>query len=476
MIFARFQELYSFLIATNSILVHTTTIMHLNRLNKIEAGILLCGDVLILYGSLFVSLFLRRLELPTRAVWESHIAPFGILILVWVLSFFIAGLYEKQTRVFKQRVLETVLKTQAINSVIGVLFFYFIPFFGITPKTTLFLYIGVSFGLIVLWRRVIVSLIGVRGHDTVMVIGTGSEMYELVEELHHNSRHGLVVSVSLDIATADDATIRKTIEAHLSDVDAIIIDTNHERIVPILPYLYGELFAGVRFIAMHKVYEQLFDRIPLSLITYNWFLENISNTRKIAYEGLKRLMDICIALPLLILACLSYPLVWLAITLDDGGTVFIRQERVGKNNKLIRIIKVRSMAHNSKDEQLLKDTGNVITRVGAFLRKTRIDELPQLWNVLIGDISLIGPRPEFPALVTRYEEEVPFYTMRHLVKPGLSGWAQMYHDEHPHHGVDVNQTRVKLSYDLYYIKNRSFFLDLKIALRTIDVLLSRKGK
>lgn len=118
---------------------------------------------------------------------------------------------------------------------------------------------------------------------------------------------------------------------------------------------------------------------------------------------------------------------------------------------------------------------NRVTRVGSILRTTRIDELPQLWNVLIGDISLIGPRPEFPEPVDRYSKEIPYYAIRHTVKPGLSGWAQIY-GEHPHHGVNIGMTSNKLSYDLYYIKHRSFLIDLKIALRTIKVLITFVGR
>ena len=116
-----------------------------------------------------------------------------------------------------------------------------------------------------------------------------------------------------------------------------------------------------------------------------------------------------------------------------------------------------------------------ITKVGNFLRKTRIDELPQLINVLRGDMSLIGPRPELPVLVKQYEQEVPYYRVRHLIKPGLSGWAQLYQKDPPKSTADAEKTRIKLSYDLYYIKNRSFFLDISIALRTIAALLSRSG-
>lgn len=116
-----------------------------------------------------------------------------------------------------------------------------------------------------------------------------------------------------------------------------------------------------------------------------------------------------------------------------------------------------------------------VTRVGGFLRVTRLDELPQLWNIVRGDLSLIGPRPEVPPLVQKYKQEIPYYNVRHLVRPGLSGWAQLYHDNHPHHGEAVEATREKLSYDLYYIKHRSLTLDLTIALKTIKKLLTRSG-
>ncbi len=124
-----------------------------------------------------------------------------------------------------------------------------------------------------------------------------------------------------------------------------------------------------------------------------------------------------------------------------------------------------------------KENENRVTRVGRFLRKARIDELPQLWNVLKGDLSLIGPRPEFQVPVEKYTREIPYYNVRHLIQPGLSGWAQIYHDEHPHHGDpdNIRKTKDKLSYDLYYIQHRSLALDVKIALRTLQTLLSRSG-
>ncbi len=225
---------------------------------------------------------------------------------------------------------------------------------------------------------------------------------------------------------------------------------------------------------MHKVYEDVFDRVPLSLLKYNWFLENVSVSPNVTYDILKRLMDILISFLLGVASLVLYPFVYLAIKLDDGGVLFSYQKRVGQNNHIVNIMKFRTMTI-ANDEGRWGKQENRITRVGKILRRTRIDELPQLWNVLKGDISLIGPRPEFPDPVKLYTEEIPYYNVRHIIKPGLSGWAQLYHDRHPHHGVDTKETKNKLAYDLYYIKNRSFLLDLTIALKTIKELLSRRG-
>jgi lipopolysaccharide/colanic/teichoic acid biosynthesis glycosyltransferase len=194
----------------------------------------------------------------------------------------------------------------------------------------------------------------------------------------------------------------------------------------------------------------------------------------VGYDALKRLIDISLSLVLGALSLLLYPFILLGIKFDDGGPIFIFQDRIGICGKRIKTIKFRTMTRD--DAGVLKDQkGNKPTKVGPFLRRTRLDELPQFWNVLRGDLSLIGPRPELPSLVAVYEREVPYYSTRHLIKPGLSGWAQLYHDNHPHHNANVDETRVKLSYDLYYIKNRSLFLDLKIILKTLKTLLSRSG-
>jgi lipopolysaccharide/colanic/teichoic acid biosynthesis glycosyltransferase len=177
-------------------------------------------------------------------------------------------------------------------------------------------------------------------------------------------------------------------------------------------------------------------------------------------------MDVSISLVLGVISLAVYPFVYLAIKLDDGGTVFFKQDRIGRGGRVIKIIKFRTMSEGVHPQ---------VTRVGDMLRKIRIDELPQLWNILRGDISLVGPRPELPDLVKLYEKEIPYYSVRHLLKPGLSGWAQIHQEKPPKFDVGYDETKTKLSYDLYYIKNRSFMLDLKIALQTIKTILSRSG-
>lgn len=168
---------------------------------------------------------------------------------------------------------------------------------------------------------------------------------------------------------------------------------------------------------------------------------------------------------------LFFPFVALAIKIEDGGNIFLTQDRVGKNGKIFKHYKFRSM--NVSDAGVwVTDEDSRVTRVGKFIRKTRIDELPQIWNVFRGDISMIGPRPDMIKLWKELSSEISFYQIRNIVKPGLSGWAQIT-QEFPPRTIDEN--RMRLSYDLFYVKHRSILLDLKIAIRTIKTLISRTG-
>jgi lipopolysaccharide/colanic/teichoic acid biosynthesis glycosyltransferase len=194
------------------------------------------------------------------------------------------------------------------------------------------------------------------------------------------------------------------------------------------------------------------------------------------YDLLKRLIDIGASACGLVLSAPIYPFVALAIKIDDGGSIFITQTRVGKFQRPIEIRKFRSMSGNDMGDYGARGKSVLsITRVGRWLRILRIDELPQLWNVLTGDLSIVGPRPELPALAAEYSAKIPYYNARYLIAPGLTGWAQMRHDRHPHHGANITETKEKLAYDLYYLKHRSLIMDVFVMLQTIRIVLTARG-
>lgn len=443
--------------------------------NRAEALFLFLGDAALLYLSLLFVLLLRYGLPLDQLIIKLHFLPFSLLFVSWVLVFFIAGLYEQHTLLFLKRLPYRLLRSVAINAVIAAVFFYFFPAFLITPRANLFLFLIVSSPFLFLWRLYGFMLLGARGKQPVLLVGSGAELRELEEELLGNSRYGIRLVSSIDVSKLGgmDFMEEGLRRVYAEGVTLVIIDARHAAVEPILPRLYNLLFSRVRFVDLCKVYEEIFGRVPLSLLRYSWFLEHVSAAKRRSYVFLKRLMDIAISLPLFALALVLYPFIALAIRLEDGGPVYIAQERVGQNGRPIKTYKFRSMARNEEDPT--RSSSNSVTRVGALLRRTRLDELPQLWSVLLGDMSLVGPRPELPKAVKHYTEEIPYYTIRHLIKPGLSGWAQIYHENHPHHAADVSETKVKLSYDLYYLKNQSLFLDVKIALKTIAILLSRSG-
>jgi exopolysaccharide biosynthesis polyprenyl glycosylphosphotransferase len=440
--------------------------------------ILLIGDIVVLYVSLWITLIVRYLRWPGGDLLQDHLAPFSLIFIVWLIVFYIGGLYERRTLILRDRLPRTILRVHLINSVIAVLFFYLIPYFEITPKLSLFIYLVISFGLLIVWRLYGFSALAPRQRQNAILIASGEELRELRDEVNHHPHYSIqfISSVDLDRTKDIDFTEEVVKRIFTEDVSVAVVDFKAEQAEPILSTLYNLIFSNIIFIDMHKLYEDVFDRIPLSLIGYSWFLDNISLRPKFAYDFLKRLMDIIVAIPFGLISLVLYPFVILAIKLDDGGPLFFFQERIGKNGQIIRIVKFRTMT--TTEAGIYDEAGktkNVVTKVGGFMRKTRIDELPQLWNVIRGDQSLIGPRPELPSLVKKYEQQIPYYGIRHLIKPGLSGWAQLHQDNHPHHAVAVEDTKEKLSYDLYYLKNRSFLLDIRIALKTVKKLLSFAG-
>ena len=395
-------------------------------LNRREPIILFAGDLMAFSIALWIALAIRYGSIPSADLLSRHWTPFSFLFLLWTFVFFVAGLYEKHTLVFKGKLPSLILNTQVANSLLAVVFFYLLPSFGITPKIVLAVYLVVSFLLIVLWRVSIVPRFGFRHRENAILIGAGAEMQELKEEMNGNERYNLKFVSSVNLNQLDGIAFQEEVveKVYSESVTSIVIDLKHEKADVILPSLYNLIFSNVRFLDMYKVYEEVFDRIPLSLVGYNWFLENISFSPHTMYDTLKRMMDIGIASVLGLIALIFYPFVIIAIKLEDNGPAFIMQERIGAGNRIIKLWKFRSM-RGSDAGKWVTEGDDRITRVGKFLRKSRIDELPQLWNIVRGDLSLIGPRPDIVAMGKKLADELPYYTVRNLIKPGLSGWAQI---------------------------------------------------
>jgi lipopolysaccharide/colanic/teichoic acid biosynthesis glycosyltransferase len=445
-----------------------------------EKLFLLFGDVLVFYLSLWLTLTLREFQLPSKDIWLQHAVPFSLFFILSVLVYFIAGLYDQHTSLLRSKLPYLVAYSQTITVVLAALFFFSVPYFGITPKTILVIFLAVSSALILLWRLFLVRYVGVRTQTGALILGSGKEIDELTQELEINARYGLRVG---HVFAPEDVEYSEKLQEQMLEfiteekITVVIVDTRDPAMVPLTPILYNLLFLHpqLTIVDASQLYEDIFRRIPISLLQDSWFIAHVTRKPFFAYNLFHRFFDIVLSLVLGVVTLVLFPFVVVAIKLEDGGDIFSFQRRVGKDNQPLDLVKFRTMT-NASDGGVLVDSEKVVTRVGHFLRVTRIDELPQLWNVLFGQYSLIGPRPEFGDAVSKYASEIPYYNARHLITPGLSGWAQLNHEKHPHHGVDIEETRNKLSYDLYYLKNRSLFLDLEIGLKTIKTLLSAAGK
>jgi exopolysaccharide biosynthesis polyprenyl glycosylphosphotransferase len=265
---------------------------------------------------------------------------------------------------------------------------------------------------------------------------------------------------------------------HHNHISELIVTATHN--------LPGETFQavmdayeqGITVALMPIVYEGITGRVPVEHVNNDWavVLLPIKNADGAfdPYPVLKRLMDIGIALVGLALFALILPFIAVIMWIDSRGSIFYSQDRVGRNGAIFRVYKLRSMIPDAEAATgaVFSSKGDPrVTRVGRFMRKTRLDEVPQLFNLLRGDMSFVGPRPERPEHVKRLQEKIPFYRTRLIVRPGLTGWAQVRYE----YGANDEDAMIKLQYDLYYIRHQSLLLDVNIMLRTIRKVISMSG-
>ena len=438
-----------------------------------ETTFLLIGDFFILALSLWIALLLRNFAVPPLSYFEANIIPFFPIFLLSLVVFYSAGLYEKQTRPIRRIMGSRILGAQAATAAIAAILFFVLPL-SIAPKTILVLYLIVSVFAESLWRfyRMKYELKSSE-RAPALLIGSGATVLELYDEVRGNPNYLIRFVRHIEASLLVEGEIASVVAAAIKDgVRVIVLDSSNPNIARDVPALYDFMVDGVRFQEFASLYEEIFDRVPLAHLDAGQLLETLPKQRAI-YDVTKRVFDIALATIGFIFAFPFVGTAALFLAFQDGSP-FIRHERIGKGGRTFRIVKLRSMLFDDHGDPELQKK-NRVTAFGRFLRKTRIDELPQLWNVLVGDLSFIGPRPELPKIAEVYEKEIPQYRMRHLIVPGLSGWAQINDADPPRGCADVARTRRKLSFDLYYLKHRSFGLDLAIALKTIRALLSFSG-
>lgn len=414
------------------------------------------GDTALLYLGLFLALAIRYASLPSADLWNQHFLPFSIINLLWILLFYIAGFYDAREKLFTT--LTNITKATITGGIMAVLFFYLFPHFGIAPKTILAIDIFISSASVWMWRKLFFYTLKKKTKIRIFFWNNNN-----AEELLNFAKY-----------LAGNPHLGYEIAPEISEADIILVPEKERQNPQTAKLLYDMILAGKTVIDFENFYESVTGKIPVSLISESWFLGNLKEINKQALEKFKRGFDVIFALFLFIPFLILCPLVMLGIKLNSKGPVFFKQKRVGKNGKIFEIIKFRSMINSAEKDgaQWAKEKDRRITLVGNFLRKSRIDELPQIWNIFKGELSFIGPRPERPEFIEELCKKIPHYSMRNLIKPGLSGWAQINFP----YGASVEDSAEKLQYDLYYIKNRSLLLDIIILLKTMAVIARHSGR
>lgn len=443
--------------------------------------IVLIGDIALIIMSLYLAPVLRFGVLldPSMVFGASDIGA----IIIYVLILYIFDFYNLDEKPGKASfVLQFLLAVIIANLIIASLFYLF----HLRPYSTVILIISglASLVSLVLWRFVFISLFVYAAPKTVLILGAGAAGKSLCNLL--KSRHDLKIAGFVDDdpdkqnlaidsynVIGKTADLMKTIKEY--NIDLIVVAVTTKRSVAFFQKLVEAKFSGVDVYEMPTFFEEFFGTIPVLHTTNMWLgFADISGVKRNIYNTkLKKIFDKSMAVIGIIIAFPFMLLTVILIKLESRGPVFYFQTRVGWGERTFGLIKFRSMKINAEANGAVwaQENDPRVTYVGKVIRLLRIDELPQLWNVLKGEMSFVGPRPERPEFVENLKKEIPFYSLRHAIKPGITGWAQVNYP----YGATVKDALAKLEYDLYYIKNVILPLDLIIIARTVRTVLFGKG-
>jgi exopolysaccharide biosynthesis polyprenyl glycosylphosphotransferase len=451
---------------------------------KRKQVILLLGDVFIFYLSLFGALAVRNLEVPTLYVLLNHIIPFSYAIVGWLAVYYTAGLYSLEIifevdKVFSRLGISVVFATLATAAM-----FYVLQVSSVSPKVVLFLFAVFTGILSAYWRLAYARLTGSRMlRMGVAFVGSNRAVEELLGDARALAGLGYAARLVLDESLSSPTSIagvavsseREELSRAVASNEVHVVVFANESGVPdeTRRLLFKLLESHPRYMRLVDFYELIFRRLPIGEIDETWILENFNLEERAGYLAAKRAIDILVGLTISLLSLPLLPLIALGIAIESRGPIIFSQTRLGRGSKLFTIYKFRTMRIESNDLAPTSKGDSRITRIGGFLRATRLDELPQMYNLIRGDMSFVGPRPERPELAARLEGEIPCYRQRLLVKPGLTGWDQVSGE---YHSPSIEDTYKKLRFDLYYIKNLSLSLDVSVFFKTILTVLLRTGQ
>ena len=452
--------------------------------------ILLFGDLIVIGLALIVALYFwamgdQWLKFSWQFLKERPPDWYYFLPIIWLAL--LLELYDPRRASKRADTIRGIAAAAAICTILYLAIF-FISEPKSLPRRGVAGFIGAVAILNLLWRLLYIRVFNAPAFlRRVLIIGAGragSILAEIIQKIKptpftvvgfidDDSKKQKAKISELPVLGSSNTLMAVIEKQYITDLIFAISGDMHDT-------LYSAILSaeelGIEVTTMPVVYEELLGRVPISLLADDWVLRSFVDRAHASgsYELAKRLMDFLGAIFGLIFLIPLFPILSLIIVIDDGFPIIFSQTRVGKSGKHFNLYKFRSMCRDAEKDGIARfavENDERATRIGKFLRKSHIDELPQLINVLRGDISLVGPRAERPELVLSLEKEVPFYRARLFVKPGVTGWAQINYQ----YASNVEETAVKLEHDLYYIMHRNIILDIMILFRTFGAVFGFRG-
>jgi sugar transferase (PEP-CTERM system associated) len=456
------------------------TMQVFNRYVSARSLTIFAGELLLIFGSVALAASLQRTADLSESLWKI-----ALVTVVCQLCLYYNDFYDLTIVQSNRELVVRLLQAVGAASIVLAALYFSVPALmigdGIFVSALLVFLIGIL-GWRLLFNRLSGSL---RLEERILVVGTGNAARTVARQIldQRDFAYRVVGFIDDDASRVGERIVNPAIVGTHADIPALIERHQIDRIVVGLADRRGKLpveqllrakLAGVRIEDATTTYERITGKILLDDLRPSWLIFSDGFRVSRMTRWIKRAIDLTLSLVMGLLALPVMALTALAIWLEDGGPVLYRQERVGEGGRPFTLSKFRSMrtdAEKAGKPIWARDGDDRVTRVGRVIRKTRLDELPQLWNVLRGDMSFVGPRPERAYFVAELARQIPFYQQRHAVKPGVTGWAQVKY----RYGSSVEDAMEKLRYDLYYIKHLSVFFDLTIVFDTVKVVLFRKG-